>query len=269
MRAYDHAAKLEGWLQVPARVLATMVALAVSMAMAAGCDSSGEPALPRSASTSATSFASLLGRNDIAVPAEGRFVLVNIPAFELIALEDGRRVLRSRVIVGRPATPTPELLSSMYAVRFNPSWTPTPAMVRKEGARPVPPGPDNPLGQILFELDNDDLIYLHATNDRSLFDRSDRALSHGCVRVQQDRALAAWVLGKSENEVAQMMAAGATRTVPLSAPIPVLLAYHTRFPDEDGEVRTYPDIYGWRRQIARPPSEIAELAIPRGCRSPL
>lgn len=205
---------------MPAHVLATIVALVLSMAMAAGCGSSGEPTFPRYASTSATSFASLLGRNDIAVPAEGRFILVNIPAFELIALEDGRRVLRSRVIVGRPATPTPELLSSMNAVRFNPSSTPTPAMVRKEGARPVPPGPHNPLGQVLFELDNDDLIYLHSTNDRSLFDRPDRALSHGCVRVQHAHALAAWVLRKSESEVAQMIAAGATRTVPLSAPIP-------------------------------------------------
>ena len=254
---------------MPARVLATIVALAVSTAMATGCSSSGEAAVTRIASTSATTFASLLARNDIAVPAQGRFVLVNIPAFELIALEDGRSVLRSRVIVGRPATPTPELLSSMYAVRFNPSWTPTPTMVRKEGARPVPPGPHNPLGQVLFELDNDDLIYLHSTNDRSLFDRSDRALSHGCVRVQHAHALAAWALRKSENEVAQMIAAGATRTVPLSAPIPVQLAYHTHFPEEDGEVRTYPDIYGWRRQVAHPPREIAEQAIPGGCRPPL
>lgn len=126
-----------------AHVLATIVALAVSMVIT-GCASSGEAAFSRPASTSATSFASLLARNDIAVPAQGRFVLVNIPAFELIAFEDGRSVLRSRVIVGRPGTPTPELLSSMYAVRFNPSWTPTPTMVRKEGARPVPPDPHIP-----------------------------------------------------------------------------------------------------------------------------
>ena len=68
-------------------------------------------------------------------------MLVNIPSFELIALQDGEPVLRSRVVVGRPDSPTPELLSSMTAVRFNPSWTPTPAMVRNEGLHYMPPGP--------------------------------------------------------------------------------------------------------------------------------
>ena len=36
-------------------------------------------------------------------------------------------MLRSRVVVGKPKTTTPEMLSSMHAVQFNPSWTPTPA----------------------------------------------------------------------------------------------------------------------------------------------
>jgi murein L,D-transpeptidase YcbB/YkuD len=109
--------------------------------------------------------------------------VVHIPSFELIALEDGAPVLRSRVIVGRPSTPTPELLSSMSSIRFNPAWMPTPSMISNEGAHYAPPGPNNPLGQLLFELDNDQLIFLHDTNDRSLFSRSNRALSHGCVRV--------------------------------------------------------------------------------------
>lgn len=191
-------------------------------------------------------------------------MLVNIPAFELIALEDGRPVLRSRIIVGRPSTPTPELLSSLYAVRFNPSWTPTPAMVRYEGARPAPPGPNNPLGRILFELDNDELIFLHDTNDRSLFDRPDGALSHGCVRVEQARALAGWVLGKSDSDVAEMIASGVTRSVSLPTPIPVLLAYRTRFPQEDGTVRTYPDIYGGR-QIAHLPRSADRESLSAGC----
>lgn len=192
-------------------------------------------------------------------------MLVNIPSFELVAFDDGQPVLRSRVIVGRLTTPTPALLSSMYAVQFNPSWTPTPAMVRQEGARPVPPGPHNPLGQILFELDNDQLIFLHDTNDRSLFDRTDRALSHGCVRVQRAHALAAWALRKSESAVADMIASGATRTMPLSSPIPVLLAYHTRFPREDGEAKTYPDVYG-RGQTAHLQRSANERSLPGGCR---
>ena len=250
-----------------ARFLATMMALATSAVTAVACGSN-DAGGPWDEPSSATTFASRLGQIGIAVPARGRFILVNIPAFELIAIEDGRQVLRSRVIVGTAETPTPELLSALYAVRFNPSWTPTPAMVRKEGARPVPPGPRNPLGRILFELDNDEQIYLHDTNDRSLFDRADRALSHGCVRVQRARALAAWALGKSEGDVAQMIYAGATRSVPLSTPIPVLLAYHTRFPDGSGKMKTYPDVYG-HRQIADLHRGTEQRALPAGCRSPL
>ncbi len=110
-------------------------------------------------------------------PAHGKSVRVDISAFELVAMQDGVPVLRSRVIVGRPGTPTPELTSNLYAIKFNPAWSPTPAMIRNEGAHYMPPGPQNPLGRILFELDNDQLIYLHDTNDRSLFKREDRALS--------------------------------------------------------------------------------------------
>lgn len=149
--------------------------------------------------------------------------MVHIPSFELIALEDGAPMLRSRVIVGRPATPTPQLLTSMFSIRFNPAWMPTPSMMRYEGAHYVPPGPNNPLGLLLFELDNDQLIFLHDTNDRSLFGRSNRALSHGCVRVKQARPLAAWVLGVSARDVEAMISRKATYSVLLPTPIPVHL----------------------------------------------
>lgn len=197
------------------------------------------PALPRG------SYAALLASTGIgvAIPPQGKFILVNIPSFELVALQDGVPVLRSRVVVGRPVTPTPELLSSMFAVKFNPSWTPTPSMVRYEGARYAPPGPNNPLGQILFELDNDDLVFLHDTNDKKFFDLPQRALSHGCVRVQQARPLAAWVLGVSESEIEAMISRRATWSVPLPEQIPVSLVYYTDFPDLNGQVVAYPDIY--------------------------
>jgi murein L,D-transpeptidase YcbB/YkuD len=240
----------------------------IATALAAGCESASDSSQGEAKSSSNPAFANVLGAKGITVPTRGRFVLVNIPAFELIALEDGQVMLRSRVIVGKPATPTPELLSSLYAVRFNPSWTPTPTMVRKEGARPVPPGPQNPLGQILFELDNDDLIFLHDTNDRALFDRGDRALSHGCVRVERARALAAWALRKPEDEVARMIATGATRTVPLPQPILVLLAYDARFPEGDGRLKIHRDIHG-RRQAAQLHREIGKQTISEGCRPAL
>jgi len=162
------------------------------------------------------------------VPARGKYVLVDSATFELVAFQDGRPALRSRVIVGRPQTPTPQLVTSMYAIKFNPSWTPTPAMMRNEGLRYVPPGPNNPLGRILFELANDQLIFLHDTNQKELFNRSQRALSHGCVRVEQARPLAAWALGVTPRDVDAMIARGTTTSVPLPESIPVVLAYRTQ-----------------------------------------
>lgn len=182
---------------------------------------------------------------DAAIPARGKFILVNVPSFELIALQDGVPVLRSRVIVGRPAAPTPELIASLTAIQFNPSWTPTPNMMRNEGLHYMPPGPQNPLGRIMFDMDDDESIYLHDTPEKVLFKRAQRALSHGCVRVEQARALAAWALGVSEEEIDSMSSQG-TYSVPLTENIPVSLVYYTRFPDESGRLVSYPDIYANR-----------------------
>ena len=134
----------------------------------------------------------------------------------------------------------------MFAIQFNPAWTPTPLMIRNEGLHYMPPGPQNPLGRMMFDLDNDEFIYLHDTNEKGLFKREQRALSHGCVRVEQARALAAWSLDVSEQEIDAMVARGTTYSVPLPEIIPVALVYYTRFPDEGGQVASHPDIYAGR-----------------------
>jgi murein L,D-transpeptidase YcbB/YkuD len=200
---------------------------------------------------SSSAYVGLLRRSGIemAIPSTGKFILVNIPSYELVALQDGEPVLRSRIVVGKPATPTPELTASMIAIRFNPDWTPTPSMVRNEGLKYVPPGPQNPLGRMMFDLDDDELIYLHDTNEKQLFNRGQRALSHGCVRVQQARALAAWSLGVSEKAIDSMVARGSTYAVPVPEDIRVALIYSTRFPDANGEIMSYPDVYS--HQTAR------------------
>ncbi len=205
---------------------------------------------------------------NLAIPARGKFVLVNIPSHELIAIEDGEPVLRSRVVVGKPALRTPELLSPIFAVRFNPAWVPTPAMIRNEGAVPMPPGPYNPLGRLVFEMDNDQFIFLHDTNQKGLFRQARRALSHGCVRVEQARPLAAWALGVSEREIDRMIATGRTYSVPLAQEVPVFLGYYTRFPDQGGQLVSHADIYAnWeaeeRAYLARANARRRALAKPR------
>jgi murein L,D-transpeptidase YcbB/YkuD len=221
-----------------ASALAGCVAAAPTPPIAAGPVAQGEPA--------PSAYVGTLRSQGIGIdiPPRGKFILVNIPSFELIALQDGEPVLRSRVVVGKPAAATPEMLSEMFAIQFNPSWTPTPSMVRNEGLHYMPPGPQNPLGRMMFALDNEEFIYLHDTNERALFNRSQRALSHGCVRVEKARSLAAWSLGVSEQEVDSMTSHGKTHSVPLAEPIPVALVYFTRFPDEQGRTVSHPDIYG-------------------------
>lgn len=227
--------------------------LAVTWALAA-C-AAPEPTPPISvdqakpSETAPSAYVSMLRSQGIKIdiPSHGKFVLVNIPSFELVALQDGEPVLRSRVVVGKPATTTPEMLSSMFAIQFNPSWTPTPSMIRNEGLHYMPPGPQNPLGRMMFALDNDEFIFLHDTNEKALFNRSRRDLSHGCVRVEQARALAAWSLGVSQQEIDSMSLHGRTHSVPLTDVIPVALVYFTRFPDEQGQLVSHPDIYNNRQ----------------------
>ena len=243
-------------------VRAGMVLLSIIAALAtAACVSTDQPPPPLALAPEAkieaptSAYLSMLRSHGIgaSIPSRGKFILVNIPSYELIALQDGEPVLRSRVVVGQPKTSTPEMLSSMFAVQFNPSWTPTPSMIRNEGLHYIPPGPQNPLGRMMFDLDNDEFIYLHDTNERGLFNRAQRALSHGCIRVEQARALAAWVLGVSDQEIDAMVSRG-TYSVPLPDVIPVALAYYTQFPDEAGQLVSYPDIYGNRR--------VAEMSVP-------
>jgi murein L,D-transpeptidase YcbB/YkuD len=235
----------------PNRIVTAMAALAWLLLGTACVATDPEPlsAIAPSAAPEppASAYVSMLRAQGIeaAIPPRGKFILVNIPSFELIALQDGMPVLRSRVIVGRPVSTTPELQSSIYALRFNPAWVPTPLMIRNEGLHYMPPGPQNPLGRMMFAMDNDEFIYLHDTNEKELFKRAQRALSHGCIRVEQVRALAAWSLGVSPEEIDAMISRG-TYSVPLPEEIPISLVYFTRFPDEQGELVSYPDIYGSR-----------------------
>lgn len=178
------------------------------------------------------------------VPQLGKAILVNIPSFELIAFEDGEPVLRSRVIVGKPATPTPVMRTETSVVRFRPTWTPTPDMIRSGKYRPGtrPPGKRNPLGFLAIRLEPGMLVYLHGTNKPQLFDKEHRALSHGCVRVEKWDEVAAWVLDATVDEVHDH--AFGRRTFDMSTDgIPVILSYQLRFPGPYGQVRDWSDIY--------------------------
>lgn len=191
-------------------------------------------------------FQARLDRAGIAyqVPQSGKAILVNIPAFELIAFQDGTPVLRTRIIVGAPWHRTPRKQTYVTTVRFRPTWRPTPSMIAsgeyKDWVRP--PGINNPLGLAAVRLAPGMLVYLHDTNRRELFANDNRALSHGCVRVQRWDELVAFVLDMNISRVHELANGRRTFDAP-APPIPVTLGYFTRFPDAKGQIITYPDIY--------------------------
>lgn len=106
-----------------------------------------------------------------------------------------------------------------------------------------PPGKGNALGRVKIEFPNRHAIYMHDTNEKQLFARGMRALSHGCVRLKHPREMAAAVLGSSVDHVDRMIARGTTESEQVPRDIPVYLAYFTAWPDAGGKVRYYDDVY--------------------------
>ena len=87
-------------------------------------------------------------------------------------------------------------------------------------------------------------IYMHDTPAKNLFSRTNRAFSHGCVRLADPRGMAAAVLGSDVNHVASKLSSGRNNKQNLDKKIPVYVAYFTAWPDENGQVKFYNDMYG-------------------------
>ena len=113
-----------------------------------------------------------------------------------------------------------------------------------------PPGTRNALGRVKFMFPNKHLVYLHDTPSKHLFDKSTRAFSHGCIRLQNPLELAKILLGWSEDEVQSVVAAGKTRTVHLQRRVPVFLLYLTAV-GEDREVLFRDDVYNRDAEVLR------------------
>jgi murein L,D-transpeptidase YcbB/YkuD len=220
------------------------------------------------------------------LPADlGRdYVLVNIPEFRVRVVRDGRPRDEARVIVGRTETPTPIFSGMMEYAVVNPSWNVPPSILKNEflpalardpsyaarrGYEVVyrngnisvrqPPGERNALGFIKFLFPNNHAVYLHDTPNRALFSASQRALSHGCVRVEDPFRFADAVLPDewSSERLKKMIGKG-ERTIRLTEKLPVHLAYFTASVDEFGGYRTLPDLYGHDARMK------AALGLPGG-----
>jgi len=216
-----------------------------------------------------------------------RYLMVNVPDFRLDVVENGQPVMDIRVVVGSPDNKTPIFADEMTHVVFSPYWNvPTgianeetiPKAVRDSGfiarnnmevvnpagqvvesssvdwsnARGLRirqrPGSGNALGGVKFIFPNNFDVYLHDTNAVTLFDRIERGLSHGCVRVEEPHKLAQYVLRDqpewTPEAIAQAMKSGDEKHVKLKAPIPVYILYKTAWVHQGG-VRFLKDLYGY------------------------
>jgi murein L,D-transpeptidase YcbB/YkuD len=197
-----------------------------------------------------------------------RYLMVNVAAFELALVDNGKTVTRHRVIVGKPSTPTPQFDAVVEAVQFNPVWYVPQSIVAESVGRLVrsqprlarargyivsksgirqAPGPQNALGQMRLTMPNPYTVYIHDTPTKALFEEEVRAFSHGCIRTQNPFELAALLLagtGWDEARIDRSVRSRRTQEVTLRPQIPVYVTYFTAATDENGEIASYPDIYG-------------------------
>ncbi len=234
-----------------------------------------------------------------------KYLLVNLPAFELRVIDHDSIVLQSRVIIGKPKTPTPLLESKMSQIIVYPTWTiPAsivadeilPALKRDRGylakkgynlydaaGNEVDPhsvnwskykkgipykivqgeGLGNALGIMKFNFPNEHSVYLHDTNQRSLFQNENRSLSHGCVRVQNWTGLYRYIIQQDslkalENNGAFIRSDSMTRwlkqekrkVIPIKDQLPIYFRYYTAA-GKNGKLETYHDVYGMDAPIRK------------------
>ena len=106
-----------------------------------------------------------------------------------------------------------------------------------------PPGRGNALGQLKIMFPNSHAIYMHDTPQKKFFDRDMRALSHGCVRLSDPKKMAAAVMNMTIPEIEAEIATGQNHQVKVPEKFPVYVSYFTAFPNKDGVVEYFDDVY--------------------------
>ncbi|MEZ5680619.1 MAG: L,D-transpeptidase family protein [Erythrobacter sp.] len=211
-----------------------------------------------------------------------KYLLTNVPEYQLRLTVNNRNIKTYRVVVGKPGrTATPQLAEMVEAVIFNPTWTVPQSIVKGEGlgakvlgnpgwARAAgykatkgangwvtvvqQPGPGNSLGLMKLDMPNEHAIFLHDTPSKALFARDVRALSHGCIRVQGARELAMTMsmLGNAktkadlpliQEEVSEITASGEYTRYPMTNQWPVYITYFTYGVDVNDKLTSFADIY--------------------------
>jgi len=203
------------------------------------------------------------------------YIFVNIPSYQMKMMRDGKIEFESAVVVGDSATKTVIFGGKMSYIVFSPYWNLPKTIIEKEvkpgmekdknyleshdmewnnGQVRQKPGKDNSLGLVKFMFPNSNEIYFHDTPSRSSFKKENRAISHGCVRVEKARELALTILKDDETwtpeKIDAAMNAGKESICSLKNKIPVHIGYFTAWVDEQGDINFYKDVYERDERLA-------------------
>jgi L,D-transpeptidase YcbB len=213
--------------------------------------------------------------------AENR-VVVNIPEYMLHVYENGNKAFEMQVVVGKEGSNTVMFNSNINQVVFSPYWNLPHSIVRDEivpamknnpnylksrnmeivnnsSNDSVPqirqlPGAQNSLGKVKFLFPNRYDIYLHDTPAKELFQKENRAFSHGCIRVADAEKLAQYLLKDqpewTPEKIKQAMNAKTEQQVQVKNPVAVSITYLTAWVDANGKLNFRNDLYGHDQQTA-------------------
>jgi len=207
-------------------------------------------------------------------------LLVNIPAFQLYVFENNVQTWNMDVIVGKRSTPTNLFSDSIRYIVFNPYWNIPESIVvgeimakleqdstylARRGMKVVNisktgipriiqnPGANNSLGKIKFMFPNKYNIYLHDTPSKKSFSRTQRALSHGCVRLYDPKRLAMFLLKDypewNETIIEKELESNREKRVELKNPVPISMVYFTAWADEIGNINFFNDVYKYDESV--------------------
>ncbi|HAS58760.1 MAG TPA: murein L,D-transpeptidase [Algoriphagus sp.] len=215
------------------------------------------------------------------------YILVNIANFELDFIDNRDTLFSEKVIVGQPYHQSPVFSAQMSYIVFSPYWNIPYSIMRNEtlpairknpsyltrnnmevitrsgkyvdpstvdfSSKSFPylirqkPGQNNSLGLVKFMFPNKYSVYIHDTPTRNLFEKEERALSHGCIRLKNPTQLAQLLLKNNQDwdsqKIEKAMNQPREQIVNLDKKIPVILVYLTFWADSNGKGHFRSDIY--------------------------
>jgi murein L,D-transpeptidase YcbB/YkuD len=217
---------------------------------------------------------------------EHEHFIINIPDYSLRVVKNIDTLRVHKVIIGRPSRKTPVLSSKLTHLIFNPTWTVPPTILKNDvipaaarnreyfssknitiydsnnrvvspwnwninSARSYryvqSPGEENSLGLVKFVFPNRFTVYLHDTNTRGFFEKDIRALSSGCIRVQNPFELTEYLLDDAEKwnleKIFEAINTGKTSQVQIKKEVYIHILYWTAW-SENGILQFRDDLYG-------------------------